>query len=159
MHELICVFLHFLSVCVWKQQGSGAQGMTACLRRSETQTPLIWSRRLLPPSCHCASGIPLSSPPHPTPPPHCSLWRQLPRKLKDVFKQRQEKREEHRQGMGEEMEWVKGRVMERFEVTNCFQWKNFLSYCCKNKSLPLLIQEIVHTVLVKWMTPLIFRFI
>lgn len=54
--------------------------------------PLIRGQTLQPPSCHCASGITLSL----VPPPKlssCCLWRPLPRKLKAVFKQRQERRE------------------------------------------------------------------
>lgn len=60
-----------------------------------------------------------------------------------------EERRAQAKARGKKGEVVKGRVMERFEVKNCFQWKDFQSCCYKNKSLSLLIQEIRQCLL--WM--------
>lgn len=85
-----CLCMCHMRVCVWKQQAQELkEWQRVCggqkLKPSDLVSESPASQLSL---CLWHPARPLT--------PSCSLWRQLPRKLKAVFKQRQEKREEHR---------------------------------------------------------------
>ena len=104
MCDSVCVCV---CVCVCAAAGAGAQRMTACLWRAETRT--LWSRSpsLLPPSCHCASGILLGlSPPRPLP------LKAATQEIESCFQRKT--REERRAQTPREEGVCEERVMERF---------------------------------------------